>query len=943
MVQGAGSAGEQASRGPGDKALSDLVASTDTGGRDPDSRVAKLVLLGLALAWSLFQLWYASPLPFIFNFAILNDTEARSIHLAFAIFLAFAAYPTLKSSPRHKVPVQDWALALIAAFCAAYQFLFYETLSQRIGLPMTFDLIVSGVGMLCLLEATRRALGPPLMIVAVVFLAYIFFGSTDFVPDVIQWKGASFGKAMWHLWLQTEGVFGVPLGVSTSFVFLFVLFGSLLDKAGAGNYFIQVAFAFLGHMRGGPAKAAVVSSGMTGLISGSSIANVVTTGTFTIPLMKKVGFSSEKAGAVEVASSVNGQLMPPVMGAAAFLMVEYVGIPYFEVIKHAFLPAVISYIALLYIVHLEALKQDLRGLPRRHEPKPLMWMLISLGLTVASIAIVAGGIYWLFQLAGLLAQNSALFWGALIVAAIQFALYFGVRRAVPEGSRWRVLSTGGIVLCNLVIGAFGIYGLVNLVGDLFGPMAPYVTALLVIALYVGLVWYSTRFPPLKLESEQDAYTLPDPGPTVKAGLYFLPPVGVLVWALMVERLSPGLSAFWATAFMILILLTQRPLRAFFAHSGRYMREIKSGVVELLDGMIAGARNMIGIGVATAAAGIIVGAVTLTGIGQVMTEFVEFVSGGSVILMLLFTAVLSLILGMGLPTTANYIVVATLMAPVVVELGSQVGLVVELIAVHLFVFYFGIMADVTPPVGLASFAAAAVSGGDPIRTGFTAFFYSLRTVLLPFIFIFNGQLLLIGVTGPVEFALVVFAALAGILTFAAATQGFFVARSRIWETALLLLVAFTFLRPGYFMDQIQPPTESVPPTQIMETAADAPANTSLRLVVEGLSIEGDEVRKTVLLPLGEADGKTGEERLESSGLILEMEGGDVVVDRVAFASRAEKLGLEFGYKVVALEVPTDQPPKELFYIPALLLLGAVYWLQRGRGRRHAARTADQAAQ
>ena len=230
------------------------------------------------------------------------------------------------------------------------------------------------------------------MIVATVFLCYTFLG--PYMPQLIAHSQKSLGVVVNHQWITTEGVFGIALGVSTSFVFLFVLFGSLLDKAGAGNYFIQVAFSLMGHMRGGPAKAAVVSSAMTGLISGSSIANVVTTGTFTIPLMKKVGFNSEKAGAVEVASSVNGQIMPPVMGAAAFLMVEYVGIPYFDVVKHAFLPAVISYIALVYIVHLEAMKQDMRGLPRAYTPKPIVQRLIGIAFIVGLICALSFAVYY---------------------------------------------------------------------------------------------------------------------------------------------------------------------------------------------------------------------------------------------------------------------------------------------------------------------------------------------------------------------------------------------------------------------------------------------------------------------------------------------------------------------------------------------------------------------
>ncbi|MDD9916208.1 MAG: TRAP transporter fused permease subunit, partial [Rhodospirillaceae bacterium] len=335
--------------------LDDLVAATDTGGRTPDSRFVMLLLSGLALAWAVWQVWIASPIPYQIGWGVFSSKEARPIHLAFAIFLAFLAYPAMKTSPRHAVPFLDWIMAILGTLCTIYLFafdsalsdaLFGTRLSDRPGNPNTMDIVVACVGMVLLMEATRRALGPPLMIVAIFFLGYTFLG--PYAPGFLAWKGASFGAVADHQWLSSEGVYGIALGVSTDLVFLFVLFGALLDKAGAGNYFIKVAFSLMGHMRGGPAKAAVVASGMTGLISGSSIANVVTTGTFTIPMMKRVGFSSEKSGAVEVASSVNGQIMPPVMGAAAFLMVEYVGISYFEVVKHAFVPAIISYIALVY-------------------------------------------------------------------------------------------------------------------------------------------------------------------------------------------------------------------------------------------------------------------------------------------------------------------------------------------------------------------------------------------------------------------------------------------------------------------------------------------------------------------------------------------------------------------------------------------------------------------
>ncbi|MFQ6024408.1 MAG: TRAP transporter permease, partial [Acidiferrobacterales bacterium] len=381
---------QQNNQAVSDKELQEMIAEADTGARAPAGLPAK-ILLAVPFVWSLFQLWYASPLPFILKFGVLNDTEARAIHLAFAIFLAYTVYPALKRSPRNYIPIQDWVFALVAAFCASYLFFFYEALSDRAGAPTPFDIVVGVCGMLLLLEATRRALGPPLMVVASVFLIYTYFG--PYMPEVISHKGASLHKLMAHQWLSTEGVFGVALGVSTSFVFLFVLFGSLLDKAGAGNYFIKTAFSLLGHMRGGPAKAAVVASGSTGLISGSSIANVVTTGTFTIPLMKRVGFPATKAGAVEVAASTNGQLTPPIMGAAAFLMVEYVGISYVEVIKHAFLPAIISYIALVYIVHLEAMKANMTGLPRRRT-RTFAQSLLSFVGTIIGLMVITAVVYY---------------------------------------------------------------------------------------------------------------------------------------------------------------------------------------------------------------------------------------------------------------------------------------------------------------------------------------------------------------------------------------------------------------------------------------------------------------------------------------------------------------------------------------------------------------------
>ena len=857
----------------GEVDVNQLVADSDAGGRSPGPLVARLLLV-VAITWSLFQLWIASPLPFSTGILVFNDTQTRAIHLAFAVFLAYMAYPAFSGSARDRVPILDWALALMGAFCAAYLFLFYSELATRPGQPTTQDLVVAVTGLVLLLEATRRALGLPMVIVALVFLGYTFAG--PYMPDLIAHKGASINRAMSHQWLTTEGVFGVALGVSSGFIFLFVLFGSLLDKAGAGNYFIKSAFALLGHMRGGPAKAAVVSSAATGIISGSSIANVVTTGTFTIPLMKRVGYRGDQAGAVEVSSSVNGQIMPPVMGAAAFLMVEYVGIPYTQVMKHAFLPAIISYIALVYIVHLEALKAGLEGLPRRSQAGP-MQRLLSFATTVAGFLVLAGVVYY--------------------------------------GIGWikGVLGDGAIVA----------------------------VAVLLLAAYLVLLWIGSHQPPLALDDPNaPVFELPETAPTLKSGLHYLLSVVVLIWCLMIEQMSPALSAFWATMFMIFVMVTQRPLMAVLRRHGSVGASFRQGLRDLVSGLETGARNMVGIGVATAAAGIIVGTVSLTGVGLVMTEVVELLSGGNLMLMLLLVAVISLILGMGLPTTANYIVVSTLMAPVVVELGAQSGLLVPLIAVHLFVFYFGLMADVTPPVGLASFAAAAIARSDPIKTGATAFFYSMRTAVLPFLFIFNTQLLMIGIDSIWHLGLTVTSAVVAMLVFAAATQGFFLVRSRWWETIALLLVTFTLFRPGFWWDMAYPPYEERPPTELMTLVEQAAPGERKRVWVEGLTLDGKEVRKGVLLPLGEA-GKAGE-RLRRIGLTLSTLGDQVQVSAVQFGSTAQKLGLEQGFRVVSIEMPADRPAKEWMFVPALALLALVVVSQRRRVDRGDGRAAPQPA-
>ena len=613
----------------------------------------------IALFWSLFQLYLVVEPT--------NSTISRSIHLSFGMVLAFLIYPMMKK-PYFLTKIRwfGYTFATIGLVTASYIAVNYNEISLRPGNYTEFDIIIAVVAIIILLEAGRRVLGLALSIIAIVFLAYSYLG--PYMPELIIHKGASLNKLAGHMYLTTEGVFGVPLGVSAGFVFLFVLFGSLLDKAGAGEYFINLAYALLGKFRGGPAKAAVVASGFTGIMSGSSIANTVTTGTFTIPLMKKTGFRPEQAGAVESAASTMGQLMPPIMGAAAFIMAEFLGMAYSDVVIAAFIPAFVTYFALLYIVHLEALKLGLKGMNPDELPK-----------------------------------------------------------------RWK---------------------------------------------------------------------------TFVQGIHYLIPIFFLLYTLIVLRQSAASAAFNAIMLLMILMVIQHPFRAMLAKE-KITKEIwLSGFVDILAGMISGAKNMVPIAIATALAGIVVGTITLTGLGQVLLEVVETLADGNIYAILILAALISIILGMGLPTTANYIVMASLTAPVILTLAADNGFLVPAIAAHLFVFYFGILADVTPPVGLAAYAAAGIAKADPMKTGVIGFIYNIRTALLPFMFFFNPELLLISgidasnpsdpigwvwITNPIDIAVIFITAFIGMIAFSCATMGYFLTKTNILERILfVVIVPFMFL-------------------------------------------------------------------------------------------------------------------------------------------------------
>ncbi len=694
----------------GRQAAEEIAAEAESGGRSPLNATTWLIS-GLALFWSFFQLYIA--------YWPINSVIARSIHLTFAITLVYLSFPGRKEdakpnwmslaaiqifpgfmrpqrSTRVVIPWYDYVFTVAAGLSAIYMAWDYEGIIERSGLPIFRDVVIGTVLVCLLLEAARRALGPALPVLAMLFLLYSFVG--PWMPPFLAHPGVPLEFVVDHMYLSDSGIWGVPIGVSTSFVFLFVLFGSLLDKAGAANYFVQVAFAALGQFRGGPAKAAVVASGMTGLVSGSSIANVATTGTFTIPLMKRVGLPDYKAGAVEVAASTNGQIMPPVMGAAAFIMAEFLGLAYLDVVRAAVLPAFLSYIALFYVVHLEAMKLDLQPLDRSELPR--FW------------ETFLGGIHYLVPIAMLI----------YTLVILRFSAITSAFNAI-------LLTMAIIVIQRL----------------------------------------------LESSVEVIREMLREKGESRVVSLF-----GAAYFKEFEDRL-------WHAA-----------LHGFGQSFG-----------DLWQGLTTGARNMMGIGVATAAAGIIVGTVTLTGLSSRFIEAIEIISLGNVILMLLLAAVTSLILGMGLPTTANYIVMATLTAPVIVTLGAKSGLVVPLLGAHLFVFYFGILADDTPPVGLAAFAAAAIAKSDPIKTGIQGFIYDLRTAVLPFVFIFNLELLMISGVGPkgeiiwindvLKIIWICIASLMAMFSFASALQGFFVDDCSWGERFILLAICILAFRPSLVTD------------------------------------------------------------------------------------------------------------------------------------------------
>ena len=618
-----------------------------------------------AIIMSVFQLYTGF-------FGELPGYQQLSIHLFFAMVLVFLCFPFSKKSRGKGLSIPDIILSIVGGLSAIYVFVNYEHWVNAQGDAMFYDIIIGGILLGIILEATRRSVSPMLPLITLIFLLYAYLG--PYLPGELAHRGFRVARIIDHIFMSGEGLWSIPLRVSSTFVFLFVLFGALMDKTGAGEYMINLSFASMGRFRGGPAKAAVVASAAMGSISGSSIANTVTTGALTIPLMKKIGFKPHTAAAVEVAASTNGQLMPPIMGAAAFIMAEMIGISYFEVVKAAFIPAILSYTAIFSIVHIEAVKHGIRCMTKEETP--------------AFFKTLLTGFHFLIPIGILIFLLLVFFW-------------------TPSTSvSWAILAGAVIALLN------------NFLREKF------------------------FFP--RVDRGQDT------------------------------TIDPSYATY-----------KEKP-RGFLK---------RRTVDELLGTLEAGARNMAGVAAACACCGIIIGVVTLTGLGLQVAVMITYIAGDSLFLTLLLSVFACIILGMGLPTTATYIIMAAMTAPAISMLSTNMNLGLPIVAIHLFVFYYGIVADDTPPVGLCAYAAAGIAGSDPIKTGWKSFRLDLAAFTLPFMFIYNPKLLMYD-TNFTELLYIIPISIVGMYCWSVFIQGFFIVKTYIWERFIFLALAFLLVNPSH---------------------------------------------------------------------------------------------------------------------------------------------------
>jgi len=612
------------------KRLEEVKELEAEGRRRTFSGTMGVVVAAIAIAFALFHMWRAYVGP-------MGALQQRSIHLTFALVLTFLVQPFLRRRGGKKLPWWDLILVGLGILVGGYLLAEYHELTFRIGTPHTMDIALGVICVLLVLEATRRLIGWPLPVIAAVFLLYAYFG--QYAPGFLAHRGYDFHRIVSHMYLTTEGIFGLPLGVSATFVILFIVMGAFLQESGAGQFFFDFAYALLGRTRGGPAKMSVVSSGLFGTISGSAVANVVVDGWLTIPMMKRIGYRAHVAAAVEATASTGGQLMPPVMGAAAFIIAEILGIGYIQVCIAATIPAILYYTTLLCMVDLEAAKMGLRGLPASELPN--------------------------------------------------------FRKVFLEG--WHLLV----------------------------------------------------------------------------------PLFVLIFFLVVLDWSPMKSALWAIILTPIISFLRIFSRMDFKKITRALEQGALGVLE--------------VALACACAGIVVGIFSLTGLGMKLSTMLIDIAGGSLLLLLFLTMIASLILGMGMPTTASYIVLAVLVAPALIKMG------VVPLAAHLFVFYFGIISAITPPVALAAYAAAGIGNTDPFKTGWYATKLGLAGFVIPYMFVYGPALMIEG-----KLAEIILASITGLIgsaALAAGIQGWILERLSLWQRGLFCVAALCLIKPGWITDAI----------------------------------------------------------------------------------------------------------------------------------------------
>jgi TRAP transporter 4TM/12TM fusion protein len=629
------------------------AAFDETGVKRELAGIAAKGVAGAALAFSGYQLVIAA-------FAPLSSQVTRSLHVGFLLLLAYLIYPISRRADRRRIAWYDVALALLGFGLSLYHWVFEADLIQRAGEPTTLDLVVGTVVVVLLFEAARRVLGLALPIVCATFLAYGLFG--QYLPLFLAHRGFGYDQIVGQIYLGTEGIYGIPTLVSATYIFLFILFGSFLEHAGMINLFNQIAMGFVGHARGGPAKVAVISSGMMGMISGSGIANVMTIGPFTIPLMKRFGYSSVFAGAVEATASMGGQIMPPVMGAVAFIMAETLGVPYVTIVKAAIIPAILYYVTAFWMVHLEAGRAGLFGIPKSECPNP-----------------------W---------------------------------RAIVE--KWHLLLPLVVLVVLLFDGWTPMYaGLVGLA----------LTAVLILGAGIVAGFHSTQF-------------------------------RVVFWVAI--GLAAG-SFYWLQIWGIIALILVLTSWNLFTRGGRETLRIMRG------SLIDGARQAVGVGIACAIVGVIMGVLTLTGAASNFADFVLEIGSHSLFLSLVLTMIVSLVLGMGIPTIPTYIICSSIAAPALARLG------VPLIVAHMFVFYFGIIADLTPPVALAAFAAASIAKASPMRIGWKATHIAIAGFVIPYMAVYDPALMLQpgedGKVSAIAAAYITFKALVAIALWGAAAIGY----------------------------------------------------------------------------------------------------------------------------------------------------------------------------